>query len=88
MRIRQQRLHRSYAVGLLLAFVTMAPAAAETFKTQAGTVELVTVASGLEHPWGLVFLPDGLWGIVTRQVQRRCWSTWRKHRISQLSLLM
>lgn len=33
--------------------------AAETFRSQAGPVAVTTVAEGLEHPWGLAFLPDG-----------------------------
>src|SRR3546814_11851767 len=31
----------------------------ETATTQAGPVRVVTVAKGLEHPWGFAFLPDG-----------------------------
>ena len=27
--------------------------------TEHGKVRLVTVASGLQHPWGMAFLPDG-----------------------------
>ena len=34
-------------------------AAAQEFKTEDGPFRVVTVASGLEHPWGLAFLPDG-----------------------------
>src|SRR5262245_59191696 len=34
-------------------------AAAEQYPSQAGPLEVVTVAEGLEHPWGLAFLPDG-----------------------------
>ena len=40
-----------------LAFAT--PAAAQRFTTQAGPVTVETVASGLEHPWGIAFLPGG-----------------------------
>jgi len=30
-----------------------------TVPTQAGPIKVETVARGLEHPWGLAFLPDG-----------------------------
>jgi glucose/arabinose dehydrogenase len=33
--------------------------AAESYQSQAGAISVVTVADGLEHPWGLAFLPDG-----------------------------
>ncbi len=35
------------------------PAQAPTLRTQDATVRAVTVASGLENPWGFAFLPDG-----------------------------
>lgn len=34
-------------------------ALAEEFQSQSGPISVVTVAKGLEHPWGLAFLPDG-----------------------------
>lgn len=34
-------------------------AAVRTFPSENGPVQVETVASGLEHPWGLAFLPDG-----------------------------
>ena len=36
-----------------------APAAVERFPSQHGELEVVTVAEGFEHPWGLAILPDG-----------------------------
>ena len=30
-----------------------------TVKTEAGPIKVETVAKGLDHPWGLAFLPDG-----------------------------
>lgn len=33
--------------------------AADTIKTEAETIRIVTVTPGLAHPWGLAFLPDG-----------------------------
>ena len=51
--IAARRRHR----GLL--DVAVAPAAAQTFPSSAGNLVLQTVASGLDHPWSLAFLPDG-----------------------------
>jgi glucose/arabinose dehydrogenase len=44
-----------------LAPLALAPAAlsAQEFTTEDGPVRVVTVAEGLERPWGLAFLPDG-----------------------------
>ncbi|MEP7454549.1 PQQ-dependent sugar dehydrogenase [Phyllobacterium sp. SB3] len=42
----------------LLPTLTLS-AAAKDFKTQTVTVSAETVADGLDHPWGLAFLPDG-----------------------------
>jgi glucose/arabinose dehydrogenase len=30
-----------------------------TVPTEVGTIKVETVAKGLNHPWGLAFLPDG-----------------------------
>jgi aldose sugar dehydrogenase len=35
------------------------PAQAQSFPSSAGALKVETVASGLVHPWGLQFLPDG-----------------------------
>lgn len=45
---------------LAAALAVMSPAAAQQrFASSAGELSVETVASGLEHPWGLAFLPDG-----------------------------
>jgi len=41
------------------AGVTPALASAKAVETQRARVQLEVVASGLEHPWGIAFLPDG-----------------------------
>jgi len=47
------------ACSLALAPLAHARDAAVKASTQQGTVRLVTVAEGLERPWGIAFLPDG-----------------------------
>jgi glucose/arabinose dehydrogenase len=39
--------------------VLPAQALAQTFQSEAGPLSVETVAKGLDHPWGLAFLPDG-----------------------------
>ena len=36
-----------------------AAAASQELDVQGGKIRVVTVASGLAHPWSLAFLPDG-----------------------------
>jgi aldose sugar dehydrogenase len=44
------------ALGLLISVSSMAT---ESYQSQSGPISVVTVAKGLEYPWGLAFLPDG-----------------------------
>jgi glucose/arabinose dehydrogenase len=44
---------------LLLAACAAAPAAGEEFRSEKAAFRVVTVAKGLENPWGLALLPDG-----------------------------
>jgi aldose sugar dehydrogenase len=50
------------AAGLLAAkllAIGCAPADAQVFQSSAGKLAVETIASGLDHPWGFAFLPDG-----------------------------
>ena len=48
------------AAALVLCLAAFPAAAVDkTFNSEKGRLRVVTVAKGLEHPWGLAFLPDG-----------------------------
>ncbi|MGE0038158.1 MAG: PQQ-dependent sugar dehydrogenase [Xanthobacteraceae bacterium] len=65
----------STAGSLLIAALALAalpvPAAAQTFPSSAGNLVLRTVASGLDHPWALAFLPDGRMLVTERSGRLR-----------------
>jgi glucose/arabinose dehydrogenase len=48
-------------VRLIVASVALGPTAAatQTFPSDAGNLNVETIARGLDHPWALAFLPDG-----------------------------
>ena len=52
-------------VGTALALCP-SPAGAQTIKTEEHAIRVVKVAEGLEHPWGLAFLPDSRMLITER----------------------
>ena len=49
---------RLFLVSMIVVLIAQ-PVAAQTFETEHYTVKLTTVADGLDHPWGMAFLPDG-----------------------------
>ncbi len=44
--------------GVLLVVLTIPAVVAQTVESQSGPIRVETLAEGLEHPWGLAFLPD------------------------------
>lgn len=51
---------RQWAPAALCLFLCcILPAAAQTVASEKQRFEVVTLTEGLEHPWGLAFLPDG-----------------------------
>ena len=47
------------AAAVAAALLQSAPALAQRFTSQTTPLTVETVASGLNHPWGFAFLPDG-----------------------------
>jgi glucose/arabinose dehydrogenase len=56
----RQATTKSCVIAAALALAAAWPAQAQqVFKTDSGDIRVETVVSGLSHPWGLAFLPDG-----------------------------
>ena len=52
------------AIAAMPAFAAAKPAA--IFPTETGPIRVETIAAGLDHPWGLAFLPDGAMLVTER----------------------
>lgn len=64
-------LPKAVALATLLATTLTASAQAGPVQTLAGDWQVETVASGLEHPWSLAFLPDGRMLVTERPGRMR-----------------
>jgi glucose/arabinose dehydrogenase len=56
------------AAAIMLA---TAPAGAQTYASSAGNLRVEAIAKGLDHPWGLAFLPDGRMLVTERPGRMR-----------------
>jgi glucose/arabinose dehydrogenase len=72
------RVHATAVAGVALALVTLC-ADAQTVKSEEHEFRVVKIVQGLEHPWGLAFLPDG--GMLVTERPGRLRIVGRDHRL-------
>lgn len=60
-------------IGMLAMVMVFGSACAQeqTVRTETGNIKVENLASGLDHPWGLAFLPDGRMLVTERSGQLR-----------------
>ncbi|NOT41954.1 MAG: PQQ-dependent sugar dehydrogenase, partial [Alphaproteobacteria bacterium] len=59
------------ALGVTVSCAQSDPAAPGTVQTSAGAIVVEELATGLVHPWGLAFLPDGRLLVTEREGRLR-----------------
>lgn len=59
------------AAAMLLAGLVQTQTQAQTIDTEHGPIQLTTIAEGLQHPWGMTFLPDGRMLVTERTANLR-----------------
>jgi glucose/arabinose dehydrogenase len=52
-------IHPITTLASIAVTLSIAPAAAQSFESSAGTLRVETIARGLDHPWAIAVLPDG-----------------------------
>jgi glucose/arabinose dehydrogenase len=66
-----RRLISLSAVSLLSTSCAVSGQDKQSYQTSAGELRLTTVARGLDHPWGMAFLPDGRMLVTERPGRMR-----------------
>lgn len=68
---REMQMQSKLALAAALALMATGPAAAGMVKTQKATLQVDTIAKGLNHPWAVAVLPDGAYLVTERPGRMR-----------------